>query len=176
MNQIKMIDLRTNPFTFLNTECLGFRFAIWGADPIVSLSFCCNGLSICDQNKKKSWKYLGLNNSVFKNNLELIDSRMDELLAHMMIYYHRDGIYKWSDRIRILEEKDPMQFANTSTYVYKIKQLLLAISLGMRPDIPWDGNDSFAEPLVVISQMGEKMVFDPYHRNDLADYLLRSLD
>lgn len=117
-------------------------------------------------------EYSGMQNAVFKDNLVLIDSKMDEIIAQTIIYFYRDGITKCSDMIARLEKENPMQYGNIHAYSYKFKKFLTSVALGMRPATRWDGIDEASGGYIIVTKEGDVLAYHIYNRNYFEEYLL----
>lgn len=84
-----------------------------------------------------SIKYVTPANDIFYENLMLIDSRMDELVAHALIVFYKGKINTLADIVKVLEKTNPMDYSRPEIfYRFKMKKLLCSIALGMVPSKP----------------------------------------
>ncbi len=118
--------------------------------------------------------YFGTENRVFNDNLVLIDSRMDRILAETLLYYYRDGCILCSELVKRLEEENPMEYGNIKAYEYKFKKFLTAVALGMRPSVEWDGRDEASGGYIIVTHEGDVVAYHIYNRNYFEDYLLNN--
>ena len=118
--------------------------------------------------------YFGIENRVFNDNLVLIDSRMDRILAETLLYYYRDGCTHCSELVKRLEEENPMEYGNIKAYEYKFKKFLTAVALGMRPSVEWDGRDEASGGYIIVTHEGDVVAYHIYNRNYFEDYLLNN--
>ncbi|EKU71180.1 HpaII family restriction endonuclease [Selenomonas sp. F0473] len=118
------------------------------------------------------FSYFGMEKKVFRDNLLLIDSNMDRIIAETLLYYYRDGISLCSDMVKRLELEDPLSFGNIHAYAYKFKKLLSAVALGMRPATVWNGEDEATGGYIVVTREGEVVAYHLYNRNYFENYLL----
>ncbi|MDO5737629.1 MAG: HpaII family restriction endonuclease [Eubacteriales bacterium] len=116
--------------------------------------------------------YVGMESSVFSNNLVLLDSRMDEIIAETLIYRYKDGIVSCKELVDKLQTVNPMGFTNEHAYVYKFKKLLAAAALGMRPATIWDGLDEATGGYIIVTKEGNVLAYHIYNRNFFENYLL----
>ena len=129
---------------------------------------------ICAIERIGGIEYDGPANADFSGNLILIDSRMEEIVAAMLIEYYKNGIINCSDIATVLEEKDPMEFHRDGIYRFKIKKLLCAIALGMTPAKKWDGQDEANGGYIIVKESGEVVAYHLYNRNSFENYLLNN--
>ena len=119
-------------------------------------------------------KYYEMENKNFKDNLILIDSLMDKILAETLLYFYRDGIVKCSDMIKKLEKENPFFYRNVNAYSYKFKKFLTAVALGMKPSIEWNGIDEATGGYIIVTKKGDVVAYYIYNRNFFEEYLLNN--
>ena len=114
----------------------------------------------------------------FRKNLRMIDSRLDEISAHILrLYYSQDylnaPLSKISDLANNLETNDPLGFASPEhrPYIYKIKQLLSALALGLTPAATWTGIYDASGGYLIVKDDGSLVCYHLYNWNAFQDYL-----
>ncbi len=112
---------------------------------------------------------------IFQLNLEVIDSRLPELVGHALLAYYRNGVGTIADAARVLRQTNPMGFnlqEGHPFYEYKLKRLLQDVALGMRPESTiWDGVYDATAGYIVVRDDGQLVAFNLYNLNDFQDYL-----
>ena len=127
---------------------------------------------IIDENGQlKYWK---MNNQTFSDNLVLIDSNMDRIIAETLLYFYRDGISNCDEMVEKLEQENPMNYGNVNTHRYKFKKFLTAVALGMKPATVWDGVDEVTGGYIVVTKEGNVLAYHIYNRNYFEEYLLKN--
>ncbi|MEY8675926.1 HpaII family restriction endonuclease [Thomasclavelia cocleata] len=119
-------------------------------------------------------EFYDISNRIFKDNLEMIDSKMPEILAHAMVYRYRDNVKKYSQIVDLLCERNPLNFHNSEIYRYKFKKLLCASALGMLPATIWDGKDEANGGYIIVKSNGDVLAYHIYNRGEFENYLLNS--
>lgn len=119
-------------------------------------------------------KYIGMQNQTFSDNLVLIDSSMDIIIAETILYFYRDGITNCIDMVDELEIENPMNYGNVNAYRYKFKKFLTAVALGMKPATVWDGIDEASGGYIVVTKQGDVLAYHIYNRNYFEEYLLKN--
>lgn len=119
-------------------------------------------------------EYLEMQNKTFKDNLILIDSRMDEMIAQTLLYFYKDGISSCKDMVKKLEKENPMKYGNVHAYSYKFKKFLTSVALGMRPATAWDGVDEASGGYIIVTREGSVLAYHIYNRNYFEEYLLKN--
>ena len=113
-----------------------------------------------------------MNNRVFEDNLVLIDSNMDRIIAETLLYFYKDGISNCNEMVEKLEKENPMNYGNVNAYKYKFKKFLTAVALGMKPATVWDGLDEATGGYIVVTKEGNVLAYHIYNRNYFEEYLL----
>lgn len=118
--------------------------------------------------------YCKLNNQIFENNLILIDSNLDNILAETLLYFYRDGISNCDEMVEKLEHENPMNYGNINAYRYKFKKFLTAVALGMKPATVWDGVDEATGGYIIVTKEGNVLAYHIYNRNYFEEYLIKN--
>ena len=119
-------------------------------------------------------EYIGMQNQTFSDNLVLIDSSMDNIIAETILYFYRDGISNCIDMVKKLEVENPMNYGNVNAYRYKFKKFLTAVALGMKPATIWDGIDEANGGYIIVTKQGDVLAYHIYNRNYFEEYLLKN--
>ena len=115
-----------------------------------------------------------VNHPVFAGNLLMIDTNMDRICADMLIEYFFNRKNSCADIATAIEEKDILGYGREGLYRYKIKKLLYAVALGMRPATPWDGQDEANGGYIIVKESGDVVAFHLYNRNEFEKYLFNN--
>jgi len=116
-----------------------------------------------------------MNSEIFRTNLELIDSRLPEILSHLLLHRFLGGPNKLAGLTEFLNETNPCDFnikLNPNFYTYKIKRLLVDAALGMKAGSLWTGTFSATGGYIAVKRDGELLCYHIYNWNDFQDYLL----
>ena len=127
--------------------------------------------------KGANLKFSKIENSVFENNLRMIDSCMPKLMAWMLAdcYKNRDINIKTS--VERISEANPLKYDFSDGhdfYGYKVKSLMVCIALGMVPAKLWKGQYDATGGYIVVKNNGDVVCFHIYDRNLLEDYLFNN--
>jgi len=128
----------------------------------------------CLYNSGASLCFSGMNNTVFRDNLEMIDSLLPKILSHVLIYRYRDNIIDCKEIVKKLCDDNPMNYHNPKIYEYKFKKFLCAVALGMVPSKIWDGMDEANGGYIVVKEDGDIVGYYIYNRNAFEQYLLNT--
>lgn len=171
-----------SPSTLLNaSKATNFIFKITGIDDAFM-----EEVNAIDGDKKiirrfdsiysvaRSVQFIHIPNENFSNNLEMIDSRMAEILGYILIYRYRDNLKNLQPIVERLIHDNPINYRNPQIYSYKVKKLLSAVALGMLPNKTWDGIDEANGGYIIVKSDGDILAYYLHNRNAFEDYLLQS--
>lgn len=116
-------------------------------------------------------------NSIFGNNLTLIDSLLPQILGEIIYLFFTSQHSKTVDLVNEISKINPLNF-NFETghpfYSYKIKRFLTDIALGMMPSKVWTGKLDATGGYLVVKEDGEILCYHIYNRNEFEEYLLNN--
>jgi HpaII restriction endonuclease len=118
-----------------------------------------------------------MNSEIFRTNLELIDSRLPEILSHMLLYKYLSDTNKLLQLIEFLNKTNPCNFnikLNPNFYTYKVKRFLVDAALGMKAGKLWTGNFSATGGYIAVKKDGELLCYHIYNWNDFQYYLINN--
>lgn len=119
-------------------------------------------------------KYHDIEHSVFKNNLQFLDSIMPEFIARCLLVDGTSDKTSIKDCVEEVAATNPFEFGGsdiTAFYAHKMKVLLLDSALGMTPAKEWTGKYDANGGYLVVRKDGEIVCYHFYNRNDVEDYL-----
>jgi hypothetical protein len=123
------------------------------------------GITICNGNARSD---------VFRHNLVLLDDALPDILASLMYngYKHKTTrlnellAHVVNDNIRGYQFDD-----NATVYSQKIKRLLVASALGMKPASNWQGEYDASGGYLVVLNNGKIISYHIYDKEDFENYL-----
>ena len=110
----------------------------------------------------------------FVENLKMVDSEMHLLLAEFVLASFRSTGRTTSDVLKVLVIDNPLNYSKLNCedrYKHKIKDLLEAIALGMRPAEPWMGKTEATGGNLVVAADGKLLCHYALDGDSLRDYL-----
>ncbi|HRG61512.1 MAG TPA: HpaII family restriction endonuclease [Burkholderiales bacterium] len=119
-------------------------------------------------------KFVELEQSIFKNNLVLIDSLLPDLLSEVVKCFYTTSLNSVKDLVAKISGFNPLDYDlqfNHSFYEYKIKRFLTDIALGMMPSKVWNGVYDATGGYLVVKESGDILCYHVYNRNQFEDYL-----
>ena len=112
----------------------------------------------------------------FRDNLELLDSKMPEFIAEILLTYYARRIGKATSvkkTVDYLCASNPLGVSNpTFWYPHKIKDFLEASAYGMVPTEPFNGERTAAGGLLLVEKNGELNCFRLDDKDKTRDYLV----
>ncbi|MCL2500793.1 MAG: HpaII family restriction endonuclease [Defluviitaleaceae bacterium] len=127
--------------------------------------------AIADNGGKLS--FVEMENNTFSNNLTMIDSQMPVIVAEMLIGYYMKNIADSMALTDYVSQVNPLS-CNMEFYKHKIKDLLCAIALGMKPATAWDGTDEASGGYIIVKTDGDVLAYHIYNRDAFRGYLLKN--
>lgn len=126
------------------------------------------------QNRGGVFSFEMLEDKIFNNNLILIDSKMPEIIAQLLLEYYISGNSDLKQITNAVSARNPLRYDMSNHnpfYEFKVKQMLVAIALGMVPHTPWNGLYQANGGYLVVKEDGDVLCYHFYDRNLFEDYL-----
>lgn len=110
-----------------------------------------------------------MSSKVFEYNLQMIDYRLPEILAGVLV----EGYLVTNKKISLAVESYLEKNTDEKEQIlkYKINELLTASALGMVPMTEWDGRDEANGGYIIVKENSEVLCYHLYERNKLKQYL-----
>ncbi len=117
-------------------------------------------------------EFVGVSNSNFKENLEMIDSHMPLIIAVMIKGYYLGFGKTISQLTEYIKSINPLEKSKSSHfYEHKIQELLRAIAFGMQPAKLWTGNYEAHGGYIIVKENGELACYHTYDRDSFGKFL-----
>lgn len=123
----------------------------------------------------KNIKFKNIENDVFYNNLQMIDTQFHVMLSWIILYYYQGKARMVKDLLSILEKENPLKLKDVSIYRLKIEKFLLISALGMTPKKKWNGLYDADGGMLVVKKNGDISSFCIVNQkllDELKTYLL----
>ena len=122
-----------------------------------------------------SLKFVKISNEKFSDNLMLIDSNMEKMIAELLLEYYKNSESHCKKLVEKIEEKNPLGYpSGKGFYEYKFKKFLCSVALGMMPSKSWNGKDEANGGYVIVKHDGDVVAYHIYNRNAFEEYLLNN--
>lgn len=116
-----------------------------------------------------------LHNSIFANNLILLDSFLPQIMAEALYKYNTSSITSLKDIVSDISSANPMKYSlehNHPYYQFKVKKLLCETAIGMMPGSVWTGNEiDSTGGYLIVKEDGDIICYHLYHRHEFEEYL-----
>ena len=124
-------------------------------------------------------KYNDVADKIFRSNLSMIDLHAGRMFAEMTRIMWLDGITKVSELTEEIKKLNPLKIKDElinkhGYYEYKVKELLLALAMGMRPAKMYNGTDSAISGFLFVTAEGEVLCYQKAFRQVFADFLYQN--
>ena len=123
-------------------------------------------------------KFRELDSPVFSNNLKMVDSRLPELFAMILLNFYCDlARPDLESALATLHEQNPLGVDLSHGhpfYEHKLKSALTEFALGLMPATVWDGRSEATGGFIIVKDDGELVCYHIYNRNDFQDFLLKN--
>lgn len=120
------------------------------------------------------FEFVSVADEQFEDNMRGIDTMLPEFVAHMLLDFFSSDRRFVSDLVSAMTEDTVMKerfSMSLSKYMYKIRNFLDAIALGMVPSKPWDGFMKAHGGYIVVKEDGEVLCYHLYNRDEFQMYL-----
>jgi hypothetical protein len=118
-------------------------------------------------------EYSSYQSEIFEENLRYVDSQLPEHLAKVLLEsYINDQIKSFAE---ISERIFPVSDKSSEQPLFKLKEFLGAVSMGLRPGTKWKGNASKFKGLMVVKDDGSLIFYYMNSRLNFEEYLFRNL-
>ena len=117
-------------------------------------------------------EYVDMEHAGFKRNLIMVDSSMPQIIGNMLLYFYEEEIKDCDKLVKLIGERDPLNYGDAMMYEYKFKKFICSCALGMKPAKTWDGLDEANGGYIIVKADGEVLAYHIYNRNFFEQYLL----
>ncbi len=125
-----------------------------------------------------SLEYIRCRNEIFEQNINLVDSRMDEILQYAMLlfagYIPNESSNKIPSICEVLASANPLGIRNPNTfYKTKLKSLLFASFAGMTASEEWNGRKLLTGGYIDVDKDGEMLYYRAISDDVFENYLFQ---
>lgn len=122
----------------------------------------------------------GIENEVFRTNLQTIDTYFEKILAEITLSYYKNYLPEKNTLVNFTDEvllKNPLNYntlLNPSIYTMMVKKFLVDFALGMRPGTVWQRVYEATGGYLVVRTDGEVLCYHFYFTQQFEDYLFNN--
>jgi len=114
----------------------------------------------------------GFDNKQFEKNLQKIDSRMPNYLAEVIESFYFGAESQLANIARVAY---PPGDEASEQPIFKLKQLLGAVAMGMRPSQSWDGDITKFKGMILVKTDGDVLFYYLYNVSEFQDFLFENV-
>lgn len=118
------------------------------------------------------FEFVSIDSQNFTTNLELLDSNMPSNLARLVLEFYSS---KCSSVSEVSTIAFPSNEAKSRQQVFKVKQFLGAVAMGLRPAGFWDGDVTKFKGLIIVKVDGDVVFYYLYNLTEFQEFLFNSL-
>ncbi len=129
------------------------------------------------KNKGCELVFAGLENEVFKANLQMVDSAFPLIISEYLVqYYSGNGslISELTPKVRTINPCGLNISLPHLYYEHKVKNFLTDIALGMTPATTWTGEYQATGGYIIVREDGEVLCYHLYNHNEFQEYLFKN--
>ena len=109
---------------------------------------------------------------VFHQNLTLLDMQFPNYLAKVLLHSYLTGENAFASAVRSVF---PDVESNSRQPVFKLKEFLGAVAMGLRPSFAWDGDTTKFSGILVVKDNGEIVFYYLYNRKNFEEHLFNNV-
>jgi type II restriction enzyme len=113
-----------------------------------------------------------IQNDIFYRNLTLLDMQFPSYLAKVLLQSYLTGIDSYQNVVQDIF--DP-QVATSRQPIFKLKEFLGAVAMGLRPSTEWDGDTTKFSGILVVKANGEIVFYYLYNRKNFEEHLYKNV-
>lgn len=114
--------------------------------------------------------------TTFKLNLQMIDSDLPEILAHIVRYKYVNKITRFTDIIKKITEENPMNYnlsEGHNFYDYRLVNFLVETAMGMTSKKVWSGTYDIVGGIIIVKPNTDILCYHLIDFNKFKQYLRR---
>lgn len=126
------------------------------------------------EEKGGHFEFLGMDNSVFMDNLIMVDSLLPVIMSRILYLYFSSDTRTIKGLTEKVAEENIISYDtshNHRYYEHKMKNFLSAVALGMMPATTWNGLYEANGGYLIVKEDGDVLCYHFYNRNLFESYL-----
>ena len=113
-----------------------------------------------------------ISSQIFYENLTLLDMQFPSYLAKVLLYSYISGEKSFAT---VVSHVFPTMQSDSRQPLFKIKEFLGAVAMGLRPTAPWDGDTTKFSGILVVKSDGEIVFYYLYNRKNFEEHLFNNV-
>ena len=124
------------------------------------------------KSKRAIFSFTKTESCMFERNLKLIDSKLDEILAQILILSYEKNIKDMKELISLISNNENENIF----YKKKMGDFANAVTFGMRAGETWNGSNEVNGGIILVTKFGEVYLLDLiYFKNIVDKYLIDNI-
>ncbi len=119
-----------------------------------------------------SLEFETISSQVFLQNLTLLDMQFPDYLAKVLLHSYLTGENAFESAV---ESIFPQTDSSSRQPIFKLKEFLGAVAMGLRPSFSWDGDTTKFSGILVVKDNGEIVFYYLYNRKNFEEHLFSSV-
>lgn len=122
-------------------------------------------------------EFFDYDDSTFKLNLQVIDSDLPKILAHVVKYKYTCRTTKFTDIINKITTENPMNYdlsQGHNFYDYRLVNFLVEAAMGMTSKKVWSGNYDIVGGIIIVKPTSEILCYHLIDFNKFRQYLRKA--
>lgn len=117
-------------------------------------------------------EFESMSNEIFYQNLTLLDMQFPNHLAKVLLESYLSGEKSFE---KVIAQVFPTSEATSRQPIFKLKEFLGAVAMGLRPSSLWDGDTTRFSGILVVKADGEVVFYYLYNRKNFEEFLFRNV-
>ena len=113
-----------------------------------------------------------MHSASFEHKLTLLDSKMVENVSDLVKSFYSSDFNLVAD---VANVAFPSSDSNSQQRIFKVKQFLGAIAMGLRPSGDWDGDTTKFKGIIIAKKNGEVVLYYVYNLSQFQEFLFSSV-
>lgn len=113
-----------------------------------------------------------ISNQIFQDNLVLLDMQFPNYLAKILLHSYISGEKSFA---KVVQSVFPENDLSSRQPLFKIKEFLGAVAMGLRPTSAWDGDTTKFSGILVVKNDGEIVFYYLYNRKNFEEHLFSNV-
>jgi type II restriction enzyme len=109
-----------------------------------------------------------ISNQIFHDNLVLLDMQFPNYLAKILLHSYISGEKSFANVVHCVFPENDL---SSRQPLFKIKEFLGAVAMGLRPTSIWDGDTTKFSGILVVKNEGEIVFYYLYNRKNFEEHL-----
>jgi hypothetical protein len=111
-------------------------------------------------------------NEIFHQNLTLLDMQFPNYLANVLLHAYLSGEDSFQSSVNAIFPPTELESRQP---IFKLKEFLGAVAMGLRPSTHWDGDTTKFSGILVVKINGDVVFYYLYNRKNFEEHLFKNV-